>query len=70
MWGLIPMIKRELVLRLYKEHKLSKAFIAKKLEISKAQVHLIKGCASRKKRIRLDNISYNKVLKLLNPISL
>ncbi len=38
MWGLIPMIKRELVLRLYKKHKLSKAFIAKKLGITKGSV--------------------------------
>ena len=35
MWGLIPMIKRELVLKLYKEHKLSKAVIAKKLGITR-----------------------------------
>jgi uncharacterized protein len=38
MWGLIPMIKRELVLQLYKEHKLSKVFIAKKLGITKGSV--------------------------------
>lgn len=38
MWDLIPMIKRELVLRMYKEHKLSKVFIAKKLGITKSSV--------------------------------
>ncbi len=38
MWGLIPMIKRELVLRLYKQHKLSKALIANKLKITKGSV--------------------------------
>ena len=32
------MIKRELVLKLYKEHKLSKVFIAKKLGITKGSV--------------------------------
>lgn len=38
MWGLIPMIKRELVLKLYKDHKLNKTTIAKKLGITKGSV--------------------------------
>ncbi len=38
MWGLIPMIKRELVLKLYRKHKLSKATIARKLGITKGSV--------------------------------
>jgi len=38
MWDLIPMIKRELVLRLYKEHKFSKTYIANKLGITKGSV--------------------------------
>ena len=38
MWGLIPMIKRELVIKLYKEHKLSKVLISKKLCITKGSV--------------------------------
>ena len=38
MWGLIPMIKRELVLKLYKEQKLNKVSIAEKLGITKGSV--------------------------------
>jgi len=38
MWGLIPMIKRELVLRLYKEHGINKVTIANKLGITKGSV--------------------------------
>ncbi|MEA2038136.1 MAG: hypothetical protein U9O94_11620 [Nanoarchaeota archaeon] len=38
MWGLIPMIKRELVLRLYREHKLTKVAISNKLGITKGSV--------------------------------
>jgi len=38
MWGLIPMIKRELVLTLYKEHNLTKTSISKKLGITKGSV--------------------------------
>lgn len=38
MWGLIPMIKRELVLTLYKEHKLNKTSISKRLGITKGSV--------------------------------
>ena len=38
MWGLIPMIKRELVLRLYIECKLNQTSIANKLGITKGSV--------------------------------
>ncbi len=38
MWGLIPMIKRELVLKMYKENKITKAEIARKLSITKSAV--------------------------------
>ena len=38
MWGLIPMIKRELVLRLHSEYKLNQTSIAKKLGITKGSV--------------------------------
>jgi predicted transcriptional regulator len=37
-WGLIPMIKRELVLRLYKTHKLSKARISEKIWVTKGSI--------------------------------
>jgi len=37
-WGLIPMIKRELVLRLSNKHKLTKTSIANKLGITKGSV--------------------------------
>ena len=38
MWGIIPMIKRELVLKLYRAHKLNKTTIAKRLGITKGSV--------------------------------
>ena len=37
-WSLIPMIKRELVLKLHKKHKISMAKIARKLEITRGAV--------------------------------
>lgn len=38
MWGLIPQIKRELVLRLHEKHNLSKVLIAKKLGVTKGSI--------------------------------
>lgn len=38
MWDIIPMIKRELVLKLHEEHNLSKVIIAKKMSITKGPV--------------------------------
>lgn len=54
MWDLIPMIKRELVLRLYNKYKLNKVSIAKKLGITKGSVtQYIQGKrASNSSRLR------------------
>ena len=38
MWGLIPMIKRELVLNLYQDHNINKTSISVKLGITKGSV--------------------------------
>jgi predicted transcriptional regulator len=54
MWGLIPMIKRELVLRLHEKCDLSQTDISKKLGITKGSVtQYIQGKrASDSKRLR------------------
>lgn len=71
MWGLIPMIKRELALKLYKEHKLNKVTISSKLGVTKGSVtQYIQGKraadSSRLRKIRDVDISVTELAEHLS----
>jgi predicted transcriptional regulator len=71
MWGLIPMIKRELVLKLSRDYKLTKVVIADKLGITKGSVtQYIQGKrASNSASLRKVNALNQKIKSLAGDLA-